>query len=117
MTDPAFLVAWLDKLGWKGANGKPIGANVVRRELSLLREAGYVQSHWLRGEGGKASASSTPSRSAVRTSPSPDRGSPRRTNGTSKAWLGGRNHSAWAKAMVSGCQPSPKNVSSGPRGR
>ncbi|MER7743349.1 hypothetical protein ABTX34_34475 [Streptomyces sp. NPDC096538] len=52
--DVPFLVAWLEQLGWKGANGKPIGANVVRRELGLLREAGYVQSHRLRGEGGKA---------------------------------------------------------------
>lgn len=52
--DVPFLVAWLERLGWKGANGKPIGANVVRRELGLLREAGYVQSHRLRGEGGKA---------------------------------------------------------------
>ncbi|MGA5208043.1 hypothetical protein [Streptomyces variegatus] len=52
--DVPFLVAWLEQLGWKGANGKPIGANVVRRELGLLREAGYVQTHRLRGEGGKA---------------------------------------------------------------
>lgn len=52
--DVPFLVQWLDKLGWKGANGKPIGPNVVRRELGLLKEAGYVQSHRLRGEGGKA---------------------------------------------------------------
>ncbi|MGW4551744.1 hypothetical protein ACWEN4_36190 [Streptomyces violaceorubidus] len=52
--DVPFLVAWFDRIGWKGANGKPIGDNVVRRELKLLREAGYVQSHRLRGEGGKA---------------------------------------------------------------
>ncbi|WP_459740930.1 hypothetical protein [Streptomyces sp. E-15] len=52
--DVPFLVTWFDRLGWKGANGKPIGANVVRRELGLLREAGYVQTHRLRGEGGKA---------------------------------------------------------------
>ncbi|MGW3360563.1 hypothetical protein ACWDFL_35100 [Streptomyces bungoensis] len=52
--DVPFLVTWLDRLGWKGANGKPIGANVVRRELGLLREAGYVQCQRLRGEGGKA---------------------------------------------------------------
>ncbi|MFH9439507.1 hypothetical protein [Streptomyces rochei] len=52
--DVPFLVSWLDRIGWKGANGKPIGENVVRRELKLLREAGYVQSHRLRGEGGKA---------------------------------------------------------------
>jgi hypothetical protein len=52
--DVPFLVKWLDELGWKGTNGKPIGANVVRRELGLLWEAGYVQSHRLRGEGGKA---------------------------------------------------------------
>ncbi|UUA11610.1 MULTISPECIES: hypothetical protein [Streptomyces] len=52
--DVPFLVSWLEQLGWKGANGKPIGANVVRRELGLLREAGYVQTHRLRGEGGKA---------------------------------------------------------------
>ncbi|MFE0790398.1 hypothetical protein [Streptomyces mutabilis] len=52
--DVPFLVSWFDRIGWKGANGKPIGENVVRRELKLLREAGYVQSHRLRGEGGKA---------------------------------------------------------------
>jgi hypothetical protein len=51
--DVPFLMSWLEQLGWKGANGKPIGANVVRRELGLLREAGYVQTHRLRGEGGK----------------------------------------------------------------
>ncbi|MEC7051393.1 hypothetical protein RFN57_03610 [Streptomyces violaceochromogenes] len=52
--DVPFLVKWLEQLGWKGANGKPVGANVVRRELGLLREAGYLQTHRLRGEGGKA---------------------------------------------------------------
>ncbi|MFH8886689.1 hypothetical protein ACH4ET_32615, partial [Streptomyces californicus] len=50
--DVPFLVSWFEKLGWKGANGKPLGANTVRRELGLLREAGYVQSKRLRGEGG-----------------------------------------------------------------
>ena len=52
--DVPFLVAWFERIGWKGANGKPLGANVVRRELGLLREAGYVQTRRLRGEGGKA---------------------------------------------------------------
>ncbi|MFD5065534.1 hypothetical protein ACFWNO_45425, partial [Streptomyces sp. NPDC058394] len=52
--DVPFLVTWLDRIGWKGANGKPIGANTVRRELGLLREAGHIQTRRLRGEGGKA---------------------------------------------------------------
>ncbi|OII61313.1 hypothetical protein BJP40_05945 [Streptomyces sp. CC53] len=52
--DVPFLVRWLDDLGWKGANGKPLGERTVLRELGLLRKAGYVQSHRLRGEGGKS---------------------------------------------------------------
>ncbi|MEJ8632052.1 hypothetical protein [Streptomyces sp. MS2.AVA.5] len=52
--DVPSLVAWFERIGWKGANGKPLGANVVRRELGLLREAGYVRARRLRGDGGKA---------------------------------------------------------------
>ncbi|MGW1044795.1 hypothetical protein [Streptomyces sp. NPDC002547] len=52
--DIPFLVDWYARIGWKGANGKPLGENVVRREIGLLRDAGYVTSTRLRGEGGRA---------------------------------------------------------------
>ncbi|MCA1223710.1 hypothetical protein, partial [Streptomyces sp. 8L] len=52
--DIPFLVDWYGRLGWKGANGKPLGAPVVRREIGLIREAGYVTMSRLRGEGGQA---------------------------------------------------------------
>ncbi|MFJ3673786.1 hypothetical protein ACIPSE_45825 [Streptomyces sp. NPDC090106] len=48
-----YLVDWYARLGWKGANGKPLGENVVRREICLIREAGFVTTARLRGEGGK----------------------------------------------------------------
>lgn len=52
--DIPFLVDWYARLGWKGANGKPLGANVVRREIGLIRDAGYVTVQRLRGESGQA---------------------------------------------------------------
>ena len=52
--DIPFLVDWYEKLGWKGANGKPLGAKVVRREIGLIRDAGYVTVTRLRGEDGTA---------------------------------------------------------------
>ncbi|MFC8010845.1 hypothetical protein [Streptomyces cinereoruber] len=52
--DIPFLVDWYKRLGWKGANGKPLGAPVIRREIALIREAGYVTTARLRGESGKA---------------------------------------------------------------
>ncbi|MER8003053.1 hypothetical protein [Streptomyces sp. NPDC095613] len=52
--DIPFLVDWYARLGWKGANGKPLGANVVRREIGLIRDAGYVSVTRLRGETGQA---------------------------------------------------------------
>ncbi|MET7780387.1 hypothetical protein ABZU94_34900 [Streptomyces mirabilis] len=52
--DIPFLVDWYARLGWKGANGKPLGENVVRREIGLIRDAGYVSTTRLRGEGGRA---------------------------------------------------------------
>jgi hypothetical protein len=52
--DIPFLVDWYARLGWKGANGKPLGANVVRREIGLIRDAGYVTVTRLRGESGQA---------------------------------------------------------------
>ncbi|KPC69094.1 hypothetical protein ADL27_55040 [Streptomyces sp. NRRL F-6602] len=52
--DIPFLVDWYEKLGWKGANGKPLGAKVVRREIGLIRDAGYVTVNRLRGEDGTA---------------------------------------------------------------
>lgn len=52
--DIPFLVDWYARLGWKGANGKPLGANVVRREIGLIRDAGYITVTRLRGESGQA---------------------------------------------------------------
>ncbi|WP_404974865.1 hypothetical protein [[Kitasatospora] papulosa] len=52
--DVPFLVDWYQRLGWKGANGKPLGAPVVRREIGLIREAGYISVTRLRGENGQA---------------------------------------------------------------
>ncbi|MGW7306757.1 hypothetical protein ACWGI1_14395 [Streptomyces sp. NPDC054835] len=52
--DIPFLVDWYKQLGWKGANGKPLGEPVVRREIRLIREAGYVTVNRLRGENGQA---------------------------------------------------------------
>ncbi|MFF7852562.1 hypothetical protein ACFZDF_33985 [Streptomyces sp. NPDC007910] len=52
--DIPFLVDWYERLGWKGANGKPLGAPVIRREIKLIREAGYVQVDRLRGEKGRS---------------------------------------------------------------
>ncbi|WP_331737693.1 hypothetical protein OHA38_44160 (plasmid) [Streptomyces sp. NBC_01732] len=52
--DVPFLVDWYKRLGWKGANGKPLGAPVIRREIGLIRKAGYVTVTRLRGESGKA---------------------------------------------------------------
>ncbi|MFD9398198.1 hypothetical protein ACFWA4_05180 [Streptomyces sp. NPDC060011] len=51
--DIPFLVDWFARLGWKGANGKPMGERVILREIGLMREAGYVTATRLRGEGGK----------------------------------------------------------------
>ena len=47
------LAAWFRQLGWKSANGKPLGVDAIRRELALIRQAGYVQAIRLRGEGGR----------------------------------------------------------------
>ncbi|MFF8250036.1 hypothetical protein [Streptomyces griseus] len=52
--DIPFLVDWYQRIGWKGANGKPLGAPVIRREIGLIREAGYVTVTRLRGEKGQA---------------------------------------------------------------
>lgn len=47
------LVDWFRSLGWKSANGKPLGEDAVRRELALIREAGYIQARRTRGEKGR----------------------------------------------------------------
>ncbi|MEV8311865.1 hypothetical protein AB0P36_32205 [Streptomyces flavidovirens] len=47
------LVAWFGALGWKSANGKPLGEDAVRRELALIRKAGYVRAYRVKGEGGR----------------------------------------------------------------
>ncbi|WP_330481399.1 hypothetical protein [Streptomyces sp. NBC_00724] len=47
------LVNWFDALGWKSANGKPLGEDAVRRELKLIREAGYVRAYRVKGENGR----------------------------------------------------------------
>lgn len=47
------LVDWFRSLGWKSANGKPLGADAVRRELALIRQAGYIRAHRIRGEKGR----------------------------------------------------------------
>lgn len=47
------LVSWFDALGWKSANGKPLGEDAVRRELKLIREAGYVRAFRVKGEDGR----------------------------------------------------------------
>ncbi|MFE4660906.1 hypothetical protein ACFRFJ_29970 [Streptomyces hydrogenans] len=52
--DIPFLVDWYERIGWKGANGKPLGAPVIRREIGRIREAGYVTVARLRGEKGQA---------------------------------------------------------------
>ena len=48
------LVDWFRGLGWKSANGKPLGHDAVRRELSLIRKAGYINAQRLRDEKGRA---------------------------------------------------------------
>ncbi|MFE1230595.1 hypothetical protein [Streptomyces sp. NPDC058745] len=53
--DVEALVGWFRSLGWKSANGKPLGADAVRRELALIREAGYIRAQRLRGEHGQVS--------------------------------------------------------------
>lgn len=47
------LVRWFRQLGWKSANGKPLGEDAVRRELALIRGAGYIRAHRIRGERGR----------------------------------------------------------------
>lgn len=47
------LTAWFRKLGWKSGNGQPIGIDAVRRELALIRQAGYVHAVRVRGQGGR----------------------------------------------------------------
>lgn len=47
------LVNWFDALSWKSANGKPLGEDAVRRELKLIREAGYVRAFRVKGEDGR----------------------------------------------------------------
>lgn len=47
------LVAWFRAMGWKSANGRPLGEDAVRRELALIRKAGYIRTYRLRGEGGR----------------------------------------------------------------
>ncbi|WP_424893454.1 hypothetical protein [Streptomyces sp. XH2] len=47
------LVGWCRAMGWKSANGKPLGEDAVRRELALIRKAGYVRTYRLKGEGGR----------------------------------------------------------------
>ncbi|MDQ8707543.1 hypothetical protein RCO28_34495 [Streptomyces sp. LHD-70] len=46
------LVGWFKKLGWKSANGKPLGEDAVRRELALIKKAGYVKAYRVRLESG-----------------------------------------------------------------
>ncbi|MFJ1902025.1 hypothetical protein [Streptomyces sp. NPDC088115] len=47
------LVNWFDSLGWRSANGKPLGEDAVRRELKLIREAGYVRAFRVKGDDGR----------------------------------------------------------------
>ncbi|MFC8447634.1 hypothetical protein [Kitasatospora sp. NPDC057223] len=47
------LAVWFGQLGWKSTNGRPFGQDGVRRELALIRQAGYIQAVRLRGAGGK----------------------------------------------------------------
>ncbi|WP_354643891.1 hypothetical protein [Kitasatospora camelliae] len=47
------LAAWFSQLGWKSTNGRPFGVDGVRRELALIRQAGYIQAVRLRGDGGR----------------------------------------------------------------
>ncbi|MCY0923912.1 MULTISPECIES: hypothetical protein [unclassified Streptomyces] len=47
------LVGWFRALGWKSANGKPLGEDAVRRELALIRKAGYIRTFRVRLEGGQ----------------------------------------------------------------
>ncbi|MFD7233583.1 hypothetical protein [Streptomyces sp. NPDC059881] len=47
------LVDWFRSLGWKSANGKPLGPDAVRRELALIRQAGYIHAHRTRGDRGR----------------------------------------------------------------
>ncbi|MEW1754102.1 hypothetical protein [Streptomyces angustmyceticus] len=51
--DVAMLVDWFKHLGWKSANGKPLGPDAMRRELGLIRKAGYINAARLQGEGGR----------------------------------------------------------------
>lgn len=47
------LATWFGRLGWRSVNGRPFGVEGVRRELALIRKAGYIQANRLRGDGGK----------------------------------------------------------------
>lgn len=47
------LATWFGRLGWRSVNGRPFGVEGVRRELGLIRKAGYIQANRLRGDGGK----------------------------------------------------------------
>ncbi|MDX3064008.1 hypothetical protein PV518_17765 [Streptomyces sp. ND04-05B] len=40
--DIPFLLDWFQRLGWKDADGMPLGAATIRREVDVLRAAGYV---------------------------------------------------------------------------
>lgn len=51
--DVGMLVDWFKQLGWKSANGKPLGPDAMRRELGLIRKAGYINAARLQGEGGR----------------------------------------------------------------
>ncbi|MFI9206418.1 hypothetical protein [Streptomyces sp. NPDC053048] len=46
------LVGWFRAMGWKSGNGKPLGEDAVRRELALIRKAGYIRTYRVRLEGG-----------------------------------------------------------------
>lgn len=51
--DVVMLVDWFKQLGWRSANGKPLGPDAIRRELGLIRKAGYINAARLQGEGGR----------------------------------------------------------------
>ncbi|MFH8410378.1 hypothetical protein ACH4FX_37230 [Streptomyces sp. NPDC018019] len=51
--DVAELTGWFRAMGWKSANGKPLGEDAVRRELALIRKAGYIRAYRLKGEDGR----------------------------------------------------------------
>ncbi|MGW1412268.1 hypothetical protein [Streptomyces sp. NPDC002403] len=50
------LVGWFHALGWKSANGRPLGEDAMRRELALIRKAGYIRAYRLHGDGGQIGA-------------------------------------------------------------